>query len=514
MSRTVNYRMPEVQPGDYPNADWSEQRTKYTDYWRHFDGSWLDETVSSVNQELKYPLQLNPYNLACMLHAGFLFGEVSDGNDPLVTAVIEPWGQDSPEAQRDKAKRLSEVVNRVWYENGGRAIQQEGGLIAQVLGGAVYGAFYDPELEKKGRLPIRIDHVVPEYFFPVPAFNQYWELLEAIVCFEVTRRQAQLMYGLGEGETNQVLYQERWTADAYEIVVDGQTAIWKGVNLEGKPIGQRVPYTYIPHIRAGEFYGTSLLENKKNLAAEVNERFADVGDIISENARLLPAIRNTNRVGIKELGSGVTVIDLGKQVGQTGEPDIVYPSGTGSGDSSVKWAMELLNQARTEAFTPPVVYGADEGSQRSALTLAFRMLPLLVHIRQERTMWQAGLNEIARMILTIAAEKRIGGVKPEDLKNIRIWQEWAPIMPRDREMMVNELIMLHEAGLKSPEAALQQLGDVKDMKTELNLIKAWQEQKAKLEAMAQPDPFKGSGGKGQQAGLPRTSKPSPSLKKE
>ena len=86
-----------------------------------------------------FPLKLNPFNVACLLHAGFLYGEVSDSTEPLVSTVIEPWGRDSSQEQRDAAARLTDLVNRVWCENSGRALQHEAGLIAQILGGCVYG---------------------------------------------------------------------------------------------------------------------------------------------------------------------------------------------------------------------------------------------------------------------------------------------------------------------------------------------------------------------------------------
>jgi len=240
-ARTVFHQTPRLpDPNNYPLSMWEQQRARYWEYWRHFDGTWLDETISETDNTLRYPLKLNPFNMACMLHAGFLFGEVQDSADPLVTAVVEPWGRNSSQQQRDLAARLTDVINRVWAENDGRALQQEAGLISQILGGCVFGASYDPVMEREGKLPIRIDHVLPEFFFPVPAPTQYWRLLETFVCFEI--------------------------------------------------IG---PYTYIPHIRAGEFYGISLLEGKMGLAEEINEPLADVGDIVSENARLLPAIANT-----------------------------------------------------------------------------------------------------------------------------------------------------------------------------------------------------------------------------
>lgn len=512
MARTVFGRTPDLpDPGAYPVAMWEERRQKYWRYWQHFDGDWLEETVSADDTTLKYPLKLNPLNMACMLHAGFLFGEVQDGNDPLVQAVIEPWARESKEQERDTAARLTDLVNRVWYENGGRALQQEGGLIAQILGGCVYGVAYDPSLEADGRLPIRIDLVMPEYFFPVPAFNQYWHLLEAIICFEISSLQARLMYGV-ETSSTVVLYQEHWRDDYYEVTADGTVVTWAGHRLSGRPVGGRVPYIYIPHIRAGDFYGVSLLEGKEAIAREINERFADVGDIVSENARILPFIRDAQKVSVRRPGYGVTLLDLGKTVPGMNPPDVIYPRPVQTNQATIDWAVELLNLARTEAYTPPIVYGIDEGSQRSALTLALRTLPLLVHVRQERTMWTSGLDEIDRMILAVAAEKGVEGITPEQVRNVKIWQEWAPVLPRDREQLINEMILRLNAGLISPETALNKLGDIRDLQTEMNLIKAWLEYKASLN-VPEDNPFSGTGMGGEQANAVRPDEPTPTIEK-
>jgi len=517
--RVVFSRDPETQaPGDYPTADWASQRSKYWEYWRHFDGGWLDSTVSDTDTSLKYPLRLNPYNMPCLLHAGFLFGEVQDGNDPLVEAVVEPWGRETPEADRELGAILSDFLNRVWYENDGRALQQEAGLISQILGGCIFGAFYDPSREADGQLPIRLEHVLPEYFFPVPAPTRHWELPETFVCYEITRRQAKLLYGVDASYEN-ALYQEWWRGDHYEITVEGHQISWGGLHMTGVPLGGQVPYTYIPHLRAGEFYGISLLHGKQEIAQEINERLADVGDIVSENARMMPAIKNTRKITVNRMSHGVPLLNLGQAAPGMDPPEIVYPNGVTTDNTTVTWALDLLNIARTEAYTPPVLYGIDEGSQRSSLTLALRALPLLVHMRQERTLWTAGLNRLARLILLIAAEKGldVGGgrtITRDDLNKMRIWQEWAPIMPRDHDQLVNEMIMRINSGLVAPETALNRMGDIRDIQTEMNLIKAWMEYTASTQMPMNANPFGGTGAQGEQAGLNRPSQPQPSISKE
>jgi len=517
MIRTAIYTSPKptVDPGAYPVDAWNYQRGLYTEYWQHFDGSWLDDEVST--DVLEYPLQLNPFNLACMLHAGFLTGEVPDGSDPLIEINVEPWGQDSTDEERSAASKMQDFLTRVWIENNGRSVQQEAAIVTQVLGGIIFGVSYEEALKSKGRLPIRIDFVLPEYFFPVPQPTRYWELLEAFVCFELSSLQARSMFGI-DTDIDPSVYQEHYSQDMYDITVNGNTVMWRDTMQSGTPPGGFVPYTYIPHIRAGDFYGISLLDRKLGLAKEINSRMADVGDIVSENAKQLPAIGNCRQPSVRTLSEGISLLDLGNQYPGVPEgPWIKYPASVQANSATVSWTADLLNTARTEAYTPPVCYGIDEGSQRSALTLALRMIPLIVHIRQERSHWSSGLAQVAKQVLTLAAINGAGDFSLDDVHNCRVWTDWAPILPRDRETEVNEVLMQTQANLLSPQSAIARLGTIDDIKTEMNLIKEWMEYTAETEAkgmMAQQDPFKGAGAGGTLGGLKKPEVPQPSTSKE
>ncbi len=501
---------------EYPVSKWEDQRSKYWEYWYHFDGLFVEETISEDSDQLRHPLQLNPFNMACMLHAGFLFGEVDDSASPLVEAVVEPWGRDSSDERRSDAARLTDLINRVWAENGGRSLMQESGIVSQVLGGAVFGVFYDPSREAEGKLPIRIDRVLPEYFYPAWASNQYWNLMESIIAYPITSLQAKSLYGVETG-TNQPMYQEHWRGNQYIATVDGKQAKWRGTPMKGKSLAcpeYSTPYVYIPHIRVGQFYGTSLLKHKMGLAREVNDRTADVGDLISETARQLPMITNVRKMAIRRMAHGVVLMDAGEQPPGAPEPNIIYPPANGGATSpTVQWASDLMGMARTEAYTPPICYGLDEGSQRSALTLALRMIPMVVHIRQERGFWATGLEKLDRMILKLAAERNIWDVTPEMIKDTRIWQEWAPILPRDHDNLVNNLLMSLNSNAISPQTAIERLGEARDTELELNLIKEWLEFQAKTEAqgmMGMQDPTqgrKGTSSRGQQANAANPSAP-------
>jgi len=140
-----------------------------------------------------------------------------------------------------------------------------------------------------------------------------------------------------------------------------------------------------------------------------------------------------------------------------------------------------MDQMRRDAFVPAVADGEDEGSQRSALTLAFRMWPLTSHIRAERHYWTEGLNILAELALTVLAVKNptrtnskdidegISKIGLQHLGHIKR-QEWAPILPRDRAELVNELVMRAGAGHISLEEALTQYGDIENVQEELERI--------------------------------------------
>jgi hypothetical protein len=95
-----------------------------------------------------------------------------------------------------------------------------------------------------------------------------------------------------------------------------------------------------------------------------------------------------------------------------------------------------------------------------------------------------------------------------------VWQDWAPILPRDREQEVNEIILRVNSSLMSPETALKRLADIRDVKTEMNLIKAWMEYQAQVQAPVQNDPFGGSSTNGQLAGTKKPKKPQANISKE
>jgi hypothetical protein len=496
----------------YPVSEWNKQLRKYSEYWNHFNGDWLQERLED-SETLVYPLQLNPMNMACMLHASFLFGEVKDSSPSQVPMNVETWG-DSEGVRSDRDRRLTEYVNRVWYESEGRAIQLEGGIMSQVLGGTVFSVAYDPKRITRGYLPIRVDLVTPEVFFPIYSYSDY-ELLETIIAYQVTAGEAKLKYK-SETMMETPLYYESWTEDDYEVQVGGNTVNYLGYPMKGKPLGNLIPYVYIPHVRVGNFYGESLLHNKLGIVKEINSRYADVGDTIMSTAAQFPWIASAPNVTIRDLGHGQIIGDLGASYpGAPEAPRIFFPQGGALTPPAVQWAQELLTTARIESYTPPILYGQDEGSQRSALTLAVRMIPLVKHVQQERAFWSTALSRLAMYMLRMAAaQESIKEVQPQDIQNIRVWPDWQPMVPRDAQTELNEIILQVHNKLMSPQTGMERLGQIQDVKTEMNLIKMFTEEFSPImNATQNGNPFAGTGQDGEQAQAERPKQPKPSINK-
>jgi len=70
---------------------WQGQLNDYYAYDYHFSGRWLEETETPNSDKLKYPLQVNVFELPVIMHTSFTFGEVPDDAASLVTPSVEIW---------------------------------------------------------------------------------------------------------------------------------------------------------------------------------------------------------------------------------------------------------------------------------------------------------------------------------------------------------------------------------------------------------------------------------------
>jgi len=486
-------------PGGLSDAElqeWQARQTEINEWWRWFTGEALKEEdktrpLKDGTFPLKYPLQMNPTALAARLHAYALWGEVPDTSGPLVRTIVEPRFNEAGEADdagRKLARQAELVLEQIEYENHTRAADIDMGVSIQALGGVVLKVGWEPS---NPLLPtgIRYEYFDPRYFHARWQGKNYWDLTEAWIKMPITKAQAD---GYGVQVTDDTVnYEEWWSRDEYWVRVDGQDA----KDAEGKPIKGThdwgfCPMLYNPHERTANFWGNSLVPSAIGQIKELNAREADVGDAISFGVHSLiwaKNIKNTPRM--KTFENGQPYIDAGRATTSSDpEPDIKRLDSPKLPEGSQVFTNHLLQSIRITLMTPEIAYGLEEGSQRSGQTLYSRMWPLLAHVQSERVNWSEARSARAEMALKILALRGRAGITQAHL-GLRKRQIWSPMVPVDRQQLVDELVrLLQEKGI-SLEMMLERLGTVPDIQAELKRIKEQAEAASNLEAASKPQPI-------------------------
>lgn len=472
-------------PG-FPFDEFQSNLSKYTEQEAWYSGERLQDELEIEGKKVdRYPVRINPIQNQVHKHTHFLFGEVKQDNRPLVYPRVKP--EEDDESARERARNLETNLIQVWYESNGRAIQWENGAIAQKHGGCVFKLSWD-KMDPMRTIPIRIENPHPKFFVGRPASNDMFRLKEAWIVTPIAWEEvSENGVTLDEGEDPWLI--EHWTDRTYEAQVNGKP-VSRFVNGQWIPVSGPnpwgfVPVVYIPHIRVGGFYGENDIDNVIGLIKELNLRIADYGDAVSADAHAYLGMRNTNGMpSVQKLAPSLYVVNLQSSLNFSGqgsnEPDLFAIRNAMASEAMGDLVNLLWQIYRRIANMPTVVDGEDEGSQRSGLTLAMRMLSLTAHTDTERIFWSTGLDLLNRMIIRMMRIKGIGNISDADLR-LQIHEEWSPVLPRDREMVVQEAVALIAAKLGSPERLLAMLG-VEDVAEERDLILKFWEEIQKIEA--------------------------------
>lgn len=467
---------------DFPYSEYLTNTERYEQAVSWFTGKVLEPKDNSQKTEL-YPIRINPIQGTVLKHGYALFGESNNDGRPL---VVPRMIKDEPKKQRKAALHAEKFFNKIWWESFGRTMMLENGITSQIFGGCVFNIRYVP-WETWRKIPFRIERVNPDCFIGVPIYGDEYRLQESWIIKNISPRSAKF-YGVDVTDKQTGYWVEHWEQDKYKITINGKLIQWSSGGKTFKGEGENIcpgviPMVYIPHIRAGNFYGMNNIDHLKGIVKEINLRFADFGDAVNVDSHVTVAMKNVQGTPrMVKITEDLEVLDLGAASGITGnepEPDIMEVR-KGTASSPMREILtELYNQYRRDASHPAVADGEDEGSQRSAATLVARMWPLTSHINMERINWTGGLDWLSQMLLMMAKAKKVGEIDDSHL-DMRIRQEWPSILPKDREQLANELVNRSSQNLGAPTHLLEMFGDVEDPEQELNDIKDFMQFKANL----------------------------------
>ena len=504
----------------FPYERFIDQRVAYQESERWINGQALADQMDSGDSSKEidlYPLRINPLPTTIQKHVAVLFGEPEDdGRTPVYTKMLI----DSSDASKERAATAEDFLQYLWWENGGREAMLVNGMMSHIYGGCVFKATFTP-WDTMRKYPIRIDTINPRNFVGFATGGDRFRLREGWYATEMSGSEAKL-YGY-DGEEEAVWYVEKWKPDKYQIWVDGKPA---RITVGGKsyPVGGEnpfgfVPMVYIPHIRYSEFLGVPITANVKGMIKELNLRYGDYGDAVNEDAHSIVAVRNTVNAKPSRIGEH-SVIDLGSKSAITsgeGEPDMFEVNNQKASSAMKDLLTAIWGQYRRDAFIPAVADGEDEGSQRSGLTLAIRFWPLTSHVKMERAFWTTGLDIFQGYLLRMAKMKVEGSKITDEHLHMQMKHIWAPMLPRDREIDVQEWVQRASADIVSIETLLEKSGDVDDIPEERQRILDWikarteMEEDAKAKAVQKyppPNPFGGDGASPAPKGPPKKKEPS------
>jgi hypothetical protein len=366
----------------------------------------------------------------------------------------------------------------------------ENGILSQIYGGCVFKASWVPQEDKKRKglreIPLKIERYNPKRFYGIPMPGDMFRLSEAWFIKTINVNEARKFGYTGRQDAGDLYLVEYWSPEKFKITINNEVASMLGRKLEGdNPWGGRVPGYYIPHIRIGNFLGVNVIDSLKGLVKEMNLRVADYGDAVNDDAHQYAGLRNSETQQVKTLAPGLPVVDIGTNRGLTGnepDPDIFEIRKQNKASEAMGQLTEkLLAQYRRDSFVPAVADGEDEGSQRSALTLATRFWPLHAHVRTERIFWTAAMDVMQTDLLHMLNIRKRGGIEEKHL-GLRMKQKWPAVLPRDREALINEWVNRRSAGLGSPETFMEQAGDIDDPEAEVEKMLKFEKKMKDIES--------------------------------
>ena len=231
---------------------------------------------------------------------------------------------------------------------------------------------------------------------------------------------------------------------------------------------------------------------------KLNARLADVGDNINNAAHPIRWIRNYRGDASRDLEVGADVLwDLGQGTPGGENPEVGVLPAQPEPSSTFHFVNFLLDMTRQAAFTSPVAFGEDEGSQRSGVTLSLRLWPLLQQVKTTRIYWSTMLYELHRMILIMAKVRDVGQRYDGKLSEHAVTPNFFDLVPQDQQLLIDEITRRAEQDLISPEEAVARFGVKAGTEAEeVQRIKDWLTFQAEQQAKAQPQPFGGEHGGG------------------
>ena len=393
-------------------------------------------------------ISVNYYRAFIDYLARFTFGQGVNFRSPKLTEAIVPKRLDRVwEVDNDKMRVLFEMA-------------QTGGITGDCFVKIAYEEAWEDSIGRLHPGRVRILPLNPAFAFPEFHPHDRTRLLRF--------KQKYRFWGTSLEGTRQVFtYTEILTDDIIEEYINDEM-----IDSRPNPLGQ-IPVVHIPNIPvSGSPWGLSDAHDIISLNRSYNEISTDIADIINYHAAPVTVI----------VGAKASNLEKGAKKVWGGLPkdaQVFNLEGGGNGIQGALQYLETIKRSMHELMNiPETALGQVQGiSNTSGVALSIQYQPLMNRYSQKVSVYGTGLQRINELILLNLAVKepetfmynpdtdgplgpdQVAQLDPNDPISYVSFAHFAPPLPLDKIVLLNELQQRMSMGLESKEGALRALGE-------------------------------------------------------
>lgn len=393
-------------------------------------------------------ISVNYYRAFIDYLSRFTFGNGVHFRSPKATEAIVP----------NRLERVWEIDNdkqRVLLE-----MAQTGGITGDCFVKVAYEEAWEDSVGRAHPGRVRILPLNPAFCFPEFHPHDRTRLLRF--------KQKYRFWGTSLEGTRQVFtYTEILTDDIIEEYINDEL-----IDSRPNPLGQ-IPVVHIPNIPvSGSPWGLSDAHDIITLNRSYNEISTDIADIINYHAAPVTVI----------VGAKASNLEKGAKKVWGGLPKDSQVFNLEGGSAGLQGAMQYLEMIKRSMHElmniPETALGQVQPiSNTAGVALSIQFQPLMNRFSQKSSVYGKGLERINELVILNLAVKepetlmynpetdgpikegQLSQLDPNDPLTYVTYTHFAPPLPLDKIVLLNELQQRMSMGLESKEGALRALGE-------------------------------------------------------
>jgi hypothetical protein len=258
----------------------------------------------------------------------------------------------------------------------------------------------------------------------------------------VSTRRSSTSSGIPSPASKQHSVVEVWTADSFELWLDGSV-------VESKPN----PYGFIPFVvysnlrEPKQFWGVSDIESVREPVRELNRALSQLSMILELSGNPVAVLENVTEAQDIAVQPGA-VWELPERA-RAYLLDLLQGGGV---NLHVEYVNLLYRTLHDLGESPRTSFG-DSGRGLSGVALNIELDPLLKKVQRKRLLREAALKRRNELILRLLEQYTGVDYAPYQSRVV-----WGPLLPVDRSRLIADETRLIEAGIHSRRRAADEVG--------------------------------------------------------